>query len=170
MTIRFRVRLSIAVGAALLAAACGGSDDSGPAERSELAVALGVAFVEGDTPSADQVEADCAADHIVDVIGEERLAELGVTPEQIPSIQDVAFTDAEIGMVLGGFNLCSDLLANFEASIAEDIGDDAAACMAETLGFEVVNEFVRATFADDAEALGQTNDSFDIAASFCGLS
>ncbi|MGB1631695.1 MAG: hypothetical protein ACPHIC_12240 [Acidimicrobiales bacterium] len=56
------------------------------------------------------------------------------------------------------------------ASIAEDIGDDAAACMAETLGFEVVNEFVRATFADDAEALGRANDSFDFAASFCGLS
>ena len=131
MTIRSRVRLSIAVGAALLAVACGGSDDSGPAERSELAVALGVAFVEGDTPSADQVEADCAADHIVDVIGEERLTELGVTPEQIPSIQDVAFTDAEIGMVLGGFNLCSDLLANFEASIAFQ-----AACDLVFLGTE----------------------------------
>ena len=165
-----RVRLSIAVLAALVAAACGGSDDGGSAERSDLAVALGAAFVDGDTPSANQAEADCAADYIVDIVGEDRLTELGVTPDRIPPIQEVDFTDAEIGMVVGGFNTCSDLVANFEADLAEEVGEEAAACMAETLGFSVLNEVLRATFADDVAALERTSDSFSIAADFCGLS
>ncbi|NDH98343.1 MAG: hypothetical protein EBZ17_12985 [Actinobacteria bacterium] len=73
-------------------------------------------------------------------------------------------------MVLGGFNLCSDLLANFEAELAEDLGAEAAACMAETVGYDVINEVVRATFANDSAALDRTDSSFNIAANFCGLS
>ena len=85
-------------------------------------------------------------------------------------LQEVDFTDAEIGMVVGGFNTYSDLVANFEADLAEEVGEEAAACMAETLGFSVLNEVLRATFADDVAALERTSDSFSIAADFCGLS
>lgn len=161
---------ALLIAASAVLSACGGDSGDSSAARSELAVALGNAFMSDDTPSATQQEADCAADHIVDVVGEERLTELGVTPTNIPAIQEVGFTDAEIGMVLGGFNLCSDLLANFEAELAEDLGADAAACMAETVGYDVLNEAVRATFANDDAARDRTDDSFEIAATFCGLS
>lgn len=163
-------QLAVALSLSAFLVGCGGGSDESSAERSELAIALGQEFVSEDTPSATQEEADCAADHIVDVVGEDRLTELGVTPTNIPAIQDVDFTDAEIGMVLGGFNTCSDLVENFTADLTEDVGAEAAECMADTIGFDVLNEVLRATFAEDDAALERTAESFGIAATFCGLS
>lgn len=53
--------------------------------------------------------------------------------------------------------------------MAEDIGDEAAACMIDALGGTVINESLRASLANDTSQIEDTNDAFGFAASFCGI-
>ena len=43
-------------------------------------------------------------------------------------------TDVQVGWVLTSFNACIDITTAFEDALAEDLGDEAAACLTDTLG------------------------------------
>ena len=164
--------IAVTTATAIFATGCGGGDDDGTEHNpSELQIALAdyMAADENDTPASTREEADCAAAEIVRVIGEDRLTELGVTAADIPELEDVGFEDSEVGIVLGAFDQCMDLDGAFRDALAEDVGDEAADCMVESLGDAVIRETLRAQMANDEEAIGRTFEAFAIAAGFCGL-
>lgn len=159
------------VAVTILAAGCGGdaeeAHEPGPIE---LALTDYFADAENSTPIANRTEAECAAKEIVRLFGEDELSALGVTADHVPEIEDMGFDDQQVGWVLSGFNLCTDLTSAMQDSLAEDFGEEAAACVTDALGETVINEIVRAQFANDTAAIERTQEAFGIAAGVCGLS
>ncbi len=103
------------------------------------------------------------------MFGDDTLRELGVSAKLVPELNDMGMTDVQVGWVLSGFNNCLDLTAAFQDLMAEDIGDEAAACMVNALGETVINESLRASLANDTSQIENTNDAFGFAASFCRI-
>ncbi len=163
--------IGAAVAVTTLAAGCGGGDAEQAHEPGPIELALADYFADpaNDTPVADQAEADCTAKEIVRLFGEDELSALGVTADHVPEIEDMGFSDQQVGWVLSGFNLCTDLTQAMTDALAEDVGDEAAACVTDALGETVINEIIRAQWANDTAALERTQEAFGIAAGVCGL-
>lgn len=152
--------------------ACGGGSDTEVAQApSEIETALAEYFADpaNGAPVTNQTDADCVAKEIVALFGDDTLRELGVSATLVPELDDMGMTDVQVGWVLSGFNNCIDLTAAFQDLMAEDIGDEAAACMVDALGETVINESLRASLANDTSQIENTNDAFGFAASFCGI-
>jgi hypothetical protein len=158
------------------AAACGGDDDSsgggGADADSPLVQALAANMVEegGESPVANQEEAECWASGVVGGIGEDRLGELGVTPESVGDIEDLDLTDEEVAVVVDSLFDCADVQQAFADMFAADFGDEAATCIADKLDEDFVKQAMSASIAgDDAEPSAEFLEAFGTIASECGL-
>ncbi|MFZ9018427.1 MAG: hypothetical protein ACO23O_15710, partial [Ilumatobacteraceae bacterium] len=151
-------------------AACGGgggSDAETVQEPSEIETALASYFGDptNDTPVSNPADADCIAKEMVALFGEDALRELGVSATQVPDLPEMGMTDVQVGWVLTSFNACIDVTTAFKDALAEDLGDEAASCLTDTLGETVINEMLRASLANDSEQMDNTDDALAFAAS-----
>lgn len=159
------------------AAACGGGDDSGGGgdgadADSPLVQALAANLLEDgeDSPVASQEEAECWASGVVGGIGEDRLTELGVTPEDVGDIEDLALTDDEVSVVVDSLFGCADVQQAFADQFAADFGEEAATCIAEQLDEDLVKQALTASIAgDDAQPSAEFLEQFAAIAGDCGL-
>ncbi len=122
-------------------AACGGGGDS--AADSPLAEALAAnmqAEEEGLVNSEE--DAECWAGKVVSDIGEDRLAELGMTETDVPDIDEMDFTSDEVSSVVDSMFECIDVKAAFAAEFESDFGAEAAGCLADGLDEQFVKEIL----------------------------
>ena len=139
---------------AIVASACGGDDDDGAvaAADSPLVGAIAEQIVEGsdpDSPIGTQEEAECWAGRIVGGIGEGRLAELGVTADNVQDIEEYDFTDGEIDTIVGSLNDCVDLQSLMAEQMVGDLGEEAANCVAGELDDDFLTSIMGAAFRDE---------------------
>lgn len=154
-----------ACAAALLLAACGSDGGSGADS------AVGQALVDelmsdSDSPLTGEEEARCMAGDIVDNIGEDRLADLGVTADSVAAIEDVDFSDDEQETVIDALFDCVDVRAAMAEEMAVDFGEEGATCLADNLDEDLLREAMGTGFADaDAEpSEGFLQGMLDVAA------
>lgn len=100
---------------------------------------------EDDPLTADEAEARCVAQRIVDQIGVERLAAEGITAETTGDITEGSFSDGEIDSIVGAMFDCVDVAASFAASMVDEVGEEAADC----LGAGMTEDFTRRLFASN---------------------
>lgn len=143
--------LAAAAAAALLLAACG-SDGGGGADTAVGQALADELMSDGDSPLAGEEEARCMAGDIVDNVGEDRLAELGVTAETVSAIEDIDFTDEETDTVLDALFDCVDVQRVMAEEMASDFGDEAAGCIAENLDESLLREAMAVGFGGDIDA------------------
>ncbi len=138
----------IALVSALVLASCGGSD--GGAENSAVAEAIADEFMTDEDSPFTEGEASCAAGKIVSALGEDRLAELGVTADNVGDIDDVDFSEDEQA-VLG--NAVADCIGEDFLTRAfltdSDISDDQASCLSDAIDLDTVRDLARSSFAGD---------------------
>jgi hypothetical protein len=162
MTTPRTIRRSIAILALVAtAAACGGDDDGGGGGDSAAAdTPIGQALTdelmaEGeDSPVSTEDEARCVAGGIVSEIGEDRLAELGVTVDSLGAsdIEDIDFTDAEAEKIVDAMFDCIDIKAALATEFEADFGADGAQCLADNLDEEMVRDLMASSFLGDESA------------------
>jgi hypothetical protein len=174
-----RRALVLIIATAVAVAACGSEDgdeaaDDSPASVDEAAdTPIGQAIAdemmtgaEGDLVATEE-QARCASGTIVDGIGEDRLAELGITPDSVGGLGAVDFTDDEIDVVVDAVYDCADVREQLAAELAADFGDEAADCLADQLDEDFMKGLLRTNFDDTAsdEAAAEFFQQFlDIAA------
>lgn len=168
-------KLLMIVGAiAIVASACGGDDDDGgavAAADSPLVAALADEIAEGansDAPVANREEAECWAGRIVGGIGEDRLTELGVTPEDVGEINEYDFTDGEIDTIVDSLGDCVDLAELMAEEMVGELGEEAADCVAGELEGDFLNDLMKASFRDEEPGDEFFQTFLDIAAE-CNL-
>lgn len=174
MTTTSNLRRAFAVLAIVAtAAACGGDDeggDGGDAADSPLGQALSAELLsEEDSPIETQEQADCVAGGIVSGVGEDRLAELGVTADNVGDgeIEDLAFTEEEAGSVVDALFDCVDVREALAAEFATDFGEEGGSCVAENLDEQLLRDLMTSAFlgGEDEEMPDEFFQAFlDIAA------
>jgi len=132
------------------------SGDSGVEGSSDTTVASDVAGSDGSfvdsfaaalleqqvTDSAE--EAACAASGIVTTIGEDRLAELGVTTGVIGAMSDYEFTEDEQSAMLGQIFGCVDIASAIKQDyIDSGLTEEQADCVTDKLDIEALVELAR---------------------------
>ena len=156
----------------LLGAACGGDDDgsgggASAAADSPIGKALTAELMsEDDSVVQDEEEARCWSGKIVDGIGEDRLGELGVTAQNVGELEDIGFTEGEVGTIVDSMFDCTDVKESFAKSFEEDFGAEGAACVADKLDPDFVRELMVSSFTgNEPEPGGDFLQAFlDIAA------
>lgn len=116
---------------------------NGNASDTAIRQALTEQLVSGAAVNTEE-EARCVADATVDAIGEARLAELGVTPDDVSGLGTAAFTDDEVATMVDAFFDCVDIRQVIATNLAGEAGEEAAGCMAENLPEDVLRDIVRA--------------------------
>lgn len=164
-----RSLLSLFVVAGLLLSACGGDDgdDVDPALVSALATEL----ASDDAPFTPEI-AECASEKIIQGIGVERIAELGVTADNVPDSSTLDFTDGEIDTVVDALGDCGDLSDLMAESLVEDgaIPADTAECFGNEISDDVMKDAFRITLRDpSAEPSGEFFEAFVSAAVACDV-
>jgi hypothetical protein len=165
MTTPRALRRSIAILAVVsVVAACGGDDDGGGAGNGDggdggaaadtpIGQALTAEFMaeSEDSPISTEEEARCVSGGIVSEIGEDRLAELGVTPESIADsdIEDVAFTAEEAGTIVDTMFDCVDVKAALATEFEADFGAEGAQCLADNLDEDLIRDLMASSFLGD---------------------
>ena len=145
-----------------------------PSGGGSLAAALADNMMEdsaaGNSPIATREEAECWASGIVDGVGEDRLNELGVTPESVGELEDLALTDEEVSTVVDSLFDCADVKQAFADQFAADFGAEAASCIAEGLDEDLVKQALSASIAgDDSQPSAEFLDAFTKLAGDCGI-
>lgn len=139
---------------ALLGAACGGGDVAVTVDDSPLAQAIADEIrSDTDSPVATEQEADCFAGNVVGRIGESRLNQLGVTADSVGAIDEIDFSDDEIGTIVTALTDCIDLEAAMAQQFEEDFAPDDAKCLAEGLGGDVLEDMLALGLSGDDENL-----------------
>ncbi len=173
-----RRALVLIAAAAVVVAACGSDDGTStvdsPAAIEEAAdtpigQAIAAEMMSGEDGElvATEEQARCAAGTVVDGIGEDRLAELGITADSVGGLGAVDFTDDEIDVVVDAVFDCADVRAQLAAELAADFGDEGANCLADQLDEDFMKGLLRTNFDDTAsdEAAAEFFQQFlDIAA------
>lgn len=176
-SITIRRTLAVLVLAAT-AAACGGDDDGGSDNADAADTPVGRALTEelmaesDDSPISTEEDARCVAGGIVAGVGEDRLAELGITAETAvgSEIEDVDFTEAEIGIVVDSMFDCVDVTAALAAEFEADFGAEGAQCLAENLDQDLVRDLMTSSFlGEDAEMTDEFFQAFIDIAAECDL-
>ncbi|MEM7285116.1 MAG: hypothetical protein AAF480_02100 [Actinomycetota bacterium] len=145
-------KLMIILGAiAIVASACGGDDDDGgvAAADSPLVSAIADEIVDGsdpDSPVGTRQEAECWAGRIVGGIGESRLAELGVSVNDVGELDEYDFSDGEIDTIVDSLGDCVDLRALMAQEMVGDLGEDAANCVADAFDDGFLSDLMKASF------------------------
>lgn len=146
----FKRVAAVVAGLALVVAACGDDDGGGDLSGAEEAVVDAiVAGMTGDpdpeNPFADQESARCVAVGIVEDLGIERLAEVGLTADT-DQPQEVfgALTDDEIDGIVDIAFGCVDVEEEMAVMFADEgVSMDSARCLARELND---TDFFRAAF------------------------
>ena len=125
---------------------------------------------DADSPFADDAEADCAANGIVDGIGTERLAELKAASSATGGLDTLDLTADEIDTVVATFGECTDMVAFMTTQLATQFGDETATCMMDKLGQDFVDEAMAAGLEGvDPTADSAFLESMITATSSCGV-
>lgn len=178
--------LALACLLALAGAACGGDDDGdgdgdgedtggeAGADRDEYVAALVSTMENDDEFPADS--RDCVAGALIDAVGFDQLAE-AVTPDEIreqgssfdPVESGIEVTDEQGEVYYEGLNGCMDVRQLLVDSIAEDLDEEAAACVADALSDDVARAFVVTSFTgeDPATAEPELMEEFQAAVTPC---
>ena len=110
----------------------------------------------------------CVAGGFVDGLGEDRIEELGFTPDDVDMIEGAAFTDEEIDTMVDVYFDCVDVRRVIVANLAPDVGDEVADCVAENLPEDVLRDFVAAgNFGVDMPV--ESDQAFRDVSAECGL-
>ena len=158
-----RLLIAALLGLALLAG-CGDSDDgdssSGDGDAagsdSPLAQAIAADIREDEEMPLSEEDAQCIGAGIVDGVGEDRLAELGITTESLEAegsieLSEFDLTDDEVDAVVDTFQECTDVRALLAEALSAD--GTMSAEDAECVVGELPDDLVRA-----ALEAGQTGD------------
>ncbi len=118
----------LVTGGSLMGCSSGGDD----AAETPIGQALTEKFLqEGGVTTEEQ--ARCVAGGIVGGVGEDRIEELGFTPDNVDMIEGADFTDDEIDTMVDAYFDCVDVRQVIVANLAADVGDETADCVAENL-------------------------------------
>jgi hypothetical protein len=165
-----RMVLTTAISAALLAgiAGCSSDDAEDDAADSAIAQALTAQLLDGDAVNNEE-EARCVATATVESIGEDRLAELGVTPDDVSGMGSAEFTDDEVDSMVDAFFDCVDMRQVLARNLAGDAGEEAAACLAENLPEDTLRDIVRAFNFAGQELPAESEQALREVAAECGV-
>lgn len=175
------IRRSLAVLAlAATAVACGGGDDDGgdggnaDAADTPVGQALTAELMaeSDDSPISTEEDARCVAGGIVSGIGEDRLEELGITAEtaQGSEIEDIDFTEAEVGTVVDAMFDCVDITAALATEFEADFGAEGAQCLADNLDEDLVRDLMSSSLlGEDTEMPEEFFQAFIDIAAECDL-
>lgn len=117
------------------------SEDGGDAADTPFGRTLTEKFLEEGGVN-DEGEARCVAGCFVDSLGEDRLTELGFTPENIDMIEGVEFSEDAITQMVDVYFTCVDVRAVIRTNLASESGEDVAERVATRLPEQVLRDFV----------------------------
>lgn len=157
-------QLSIAVLAlALAGAACGGDDDGGAS--GPLVDALAADLLADNTGAGGELneeQANCIASGVVSSVGEDKLAEYGITADNVNPVDEVGLSEEDAGSVADAFADCVDIRALFLESMAGDDGmpQEAMDCVSDAIDDDMLRNFLIAglTGQDPEAMLGEDAD------------
>lgn len=157
MTTSTTIRRSIALVAIVAAAAAcaGGGDDGGggdaEAADTEIGRALTAEFLSetDDSPISTEEQSRCLAGGIVSGIGEDRLAELGVTPDNVGNVEDVDFNADEVDKIVDAMFSCVDVKAALATEFEGDFGAEGAQCVADRFSDDMLRSMMASSFLGD---------------------
>lgn len=166
---RLTKMVALGLGLILLASACSDDDGGGASADDPLVVAIVDDIVNNDAPfTTDRGDAECFAGGVVGEIGNDRLAELGVTAENVGDLDDFAWTEDEVNVIIDKLFGCIDVKDSFARSLQGPEADDGVtSCISGELSDDSIRAFFAASFS------GVESDSFDeisAAMAACGLS
>ena len=124
---------------------------------------------EVDPLTADEGEARCVAQGIVDQIGVDRLAAEGITAETTGDITEGSFSDDEIDSIVGTMFDCVDVQASFAASMVDDVGEEAADCLGAGMTEDFAKRLFASNFSEDEGDFTELLDEFTALYESCGL-
>ncbi|MEM9563381.1 MAG: hypothetical protein AAGA93_12225 [Actinomycetota bacterium] len=132
---RNTIRLfTAACAAVLLVSACGDGTDASSGADTAIGQALTQELMsDGDSPIGTEEQARCMAGDIVDNIGEDRLTELGVTEDNVGSIDEIDFSEGEVDTIVDSMFDCVDVRAAMAEEFVADFGEEGASCLADNL-------------------------------------
>lgn len=133
----------------LFATACGDDDSGGGNDALVQALADEIeSDPDGFTGSRD--EAECFSRGMVDGIGVERLAELGVTVDEVNGVDQLDFEPGEGDVVVDTLFDCVDVTELMREQFAADgTPAEEAECMANELDEDTLRSLFSATFAGE---------------------
>lgn len=134
---------------ATMTGACGGGSKVDE-EGLVAALAAEAAADEGSPTGGDPTAARCFATAVVDNLGAGRLDELGMTPDNIPSFDELALTEDERSGVSDALFGCIDVRATMATGLTEQLGEDLAVCVAYNLSEETLRASVPGPAPADA--------------------
>lgn len=153
----------LVVGSALTGCSSEGDD----AADTPIGQALTEKFLEG-RMVISEAEARCVAGGIVDGVGEDRIEELGFTPDNVDMMEGAEFTDDEIDTMVDVFFDCVDMRQVIVTTLAAEAGEEAAECFAENLPEDALRDFF-ASSNFGVEMPDESNQALRDAAAECGL-
>lgn len=122
---------------------CGGDDGDGAPAESPIGKALAAEILrEGASGVSTQDEALCVSGGIVSGIGEDRLAELGMTVDEVGDVSDYDFTDTEVGVIVDSLLDCVDVTAALAEEMTSEFGGEGAECVAKNLDKDFVRDMM----------------------------
>lgn len=150
---RFAPKYLILIGLLLAGlTACGGDDDDGDA----LAAAIGDQLAEdasGDGFDLTSDESGCVGEAFVDTVGADKLDELGVTADDVSTLDDIDETELGIDDAQSAA-LIFDCLSfdTMVGVLAEGAGDDAVDCLKD-VGEDNIRSMMQAGIDQDEGSL-----------------
>jgi hypothetical protein len=162
--------VALAVGMTLIAAACGSDSGGGtaPADDPLVQAVVDDILSDGNGITNDRGEAECFAGGVVGGIGTARLVELGVTVDNVGSLDDYAWTDREANVIIDKMFECTDAAAGFVADLGGDsMTSEDSACLVGVFDEDTIRKFFIAGLTGD-ESLDLFTDLAD-AFGACGI-
>lgn len=169
-------------------AACGGDDDvavdspaadspaadsaagdsaSGSPYASAIAAEI---LTESDGMTSDPAEAKCMGENVVAAIGEDRLAELGMSPTDAGDIEDYDFTEAEFAAMFSGMFKCLDVKAGLaENLVGSGLTEEQANCIVGELTIEQLESMGVASASGNEAAVAAAEGVMRAAGVTCGV-
>lgn len=122
---------------------------TGAPERN-LAAALADDILNDGSPMTDDpAEARCVADAIVDGVGEERLRELGMTPDDVGDMDDYDFTEGEFNTIVDALFGCVDVRATLATSLGAGLPPEQTDCIAGALDEDTLRGIIVGSMGAD---------------------
>ena len=124
---------------------------------------------EEDPLTADEAEARCVAERIVDQVGVDRLAAEGITAETTGDITEGNFSEEEIDTIVGTMFDCVDVQASFAASMVAEVGEEAAACLGQGMTEDFAKRLFASSFSSEDEDFTALLADFTALYESCGV-
>lgn len=141
---RFLRLLAIAAGLALVAGACGddGGDGGAASVDDPLVQAIVDDMLADGSMGADQAQAECFASRVVGGVGNDRLTELGVTPDNVGELDEIAWTQDEAELIVDELFECTDVEDGFAGSmVSDELDEEQSECIADAFGTDRLKDF-----------------------------